>query len=232
MWVIGDIHGCLDELEELLDLIPRKDRLIFIGDYIDRGPASAGVVDRVLEEEHRSVFLKGNHEDMMMAYYRDPESREGLAWTFVGNGGPATLRSYGLTDSDSYDRYPKRHREFYENLQLYYETDDYIAVHAGVRIAPGKKNDSVPIEKQDPEDLIWIRDEWIRNEHRWNGKRVFYGHTPSHYVLGSAGEHDPIVGEKSVGLDTGCVFGGSLTAMNTQDDELIQVKARRNYYIS
>ncbi|MEQ9364177.1 MAG: metallophosphoesterase family protein [Leptospirales bacterium] len=228
MWVIGDIHGCLDELEELLDLIPDKDPLLFIGDYIDRGPASAGVVDRVLEEKSRSVFLKGNHEDMMIAYYRDPESREGLAWTFYGNGGPATLRSYGLTEDDPYDSYPKSHRQFYENLQLYYEDEDCIAVHAGVRVGRGK-SPSPPIHKQDPEDLIWIREEWIRNEHRWDGKRVFYGHTPSRYVLGSAGENDPIVGEKSVGLDTGCVFGGSLSAMNTKNDELIQVKARRDY---
>ncbi len=228
MWVIGDIHGCLDELEELLDLIPGKDPLLFIGDYIDRGPASAGVVDRVIEEEHRSVFLKGNHEDMMLAYYRDPESREGLAWTFWGNGGPATLRSYGLTEEDPYESYPKRHRDFYENLGLYYEDDECIAVHAGVRVGRGK-DASAAVAEQDPEDLIWIREEWIRNEHRWDGKRVFYGHTPSRYVLGTAAQDDPIVGQKSVGLDTGCVFGGSLTAMNTKTDELIQVKARRAY---
>lgn len=228
MWVIGDIHGCLDELEELLELIPDKDPLLFIGDYIDRGPASAGVVDRVLEEEHRSIYLQGNHEDMMMSYYRDPESREGLAWTFWGNGGPATLRSYGLTEDDDYSRYPKSHRTFYENLKLYYEDEDCIAVHAGLRVARDNQA-SLPVAEQSPDDLLWIREEWIRNEHRWNGKRVFYGHTPSRYVLGAAAQNDPIVGQNSVGLDTGCVFGGSLSAMNTKTNELIQVRARRAY---
>ena len=228
MWVIGDIHGCLDELEELLDLIPARDPLLFIGDYIDRGPASACVVDRVLEEEGRSVFLKGNHEDMMLSYYRDPDSREGLAWTFWGNGGPATLRSYGLSEQDAYNRYPKRHREFYENLRLYYEDEHCIAVHAGLRLS-SDEHPTPPLEEQDEDDLLWIREEWIRHEHRWKGKKVYYGHTPSRYVLGDAGEHDPIVGENSVGLDTGCVFGGSLSAMHTETGELIQVKARRAY---
>lgn len=246
MWVIGDIHGCLVELNELLEQIPARDPLLFIGDYIDRGPDSAGVVDRVLQEAERSVFLKGNHEDMMMSYYRDPESREGLAWTFWGNGGPATLRSYGLSEQDRFDAYPAAHRKFYEELELYYEDDDCIAVHAGLRIDPKSKssskskrrgsgasaNGATPdgeLSGQSPEDLLWIREEWIHNEHRWKGKRVFYGHTPSRYVLGPGAEDDPIVGKRSVGLDTGCIFGGSLSAMNTKTDELIQIKAHKAY---
>ncbi len=224
MWVIGDIHGCLDELNDLLEQIPDEDPLIFIGDYIDRGPASAGVVDRVLEENDRSVYLLGNHEAMMLAFYQDPDSREGMAWTFWGNGGPATLRSYGLTEDDRYGKLPRAHRKFYEGLELYYEGEDFVAVHAGVRITKDTE-----ISHQDREDLLWIREEWIRNEERWKGKRVFYGHTPSRYVLGAAKQNEPIVGKNSVGLDTGCVFGGSLTAMNVDTEEIIRIPARRSY---
>ncbi len=225
MWIIGDIHGCLDELELLLDRIPRKDRLIFIGDYIDRGPDSAGVVERALEERDRSRYLLGNHESMMLAYYDDPDSREGLAWTFWGNGGQATLRSYGLTEDAEFTDLPRAHQEFYRNLELAIEEDSFIAVHAGVRIT----SPNTPLLDQDRDDLLWIREEWIRKEHLWNGKTIYYGHTPSRYVLGANRQTEPIPGQKSLGIDTGCVFGGALTAVNVRTRELIQAPARRAY---
>src|SRR5690349_8000372 len=95
-WIIGDIHGCLRELNELLKAVPADDPLVFVGDYIDRGPDSAGVVERVLAEHRRSTFLCGNHESMMLAHFHSPQSAEGQSWLYGPNGGMQTLRSYKL----------------------------------------------------------------------------------------------------------------------------------------
>ncbi len=223
-WVIGDIHGCAEELNELLSLLPAEDRLIFVGDYVDRGPYSNRVIDRLLLERDRSEFLMGNHEAMMLAYYRDPASPEGRSWTYWANGGQQTLQSYGLALDAPYDRYPQEHREFLENLQMYHEDDEIIVVHAGLRITG-----STSLLKQNRDDLLWIRLDWIRNEFRWEGKRVFYGHTPAHYINGPQNLRQPIRGRKSMGIDTGCVYGGYLTAVNARSGELVQVAARSQY---
>lgn len=226
MWIIGDIHGCADELDALLAKLPPGEPLLFVGDYIDRGPDSAGVVERVIQEQDRRevICLMGNHESMLLAFYKQPDSREALAWTFWGNGGQATLRSYGMNEQDSFKVLPPRHQRFYEGLLLHYETEEYLAVHAGLRI-----NGSPDLARQSREDLLWIREEWIRNEGDWNGKFVIYGHTPSRYVLGVERQHEPIRGEKSMGIDTGCVFGGSLTAVHGVTREVVQVRAARSY---
>lgn len=223
-WIIGDIHGCSEELDELLGNLPPRDRLIFVGDYVDRGPWSNLVIDRLLKEEDRSVFLMGNHESMMLAYYHDPNSPEGKSWTYWSNGGQQTLQSYGLSAADPWDKYPAAHRDFLERLKMYHEDDDFLVVHAGVRV-----NGSASLTKQNREDLLWIRLDWIRNEHRWQGKRIFYGHTPAHYVNGPQDLKQPIRGQNSVGLDTGCVYGGYLTAMNAETGELVQVSAHKQY---
>lgn len=180
-----------------LDLDARHDLLIFIGDYIDRGPDPKGVVDMILdlkEEVDRVICLLGNHEQMFQNYYRYGRDL-GL---FLDNGGSSTLASYGIGRSrqDPSFRIPDRHLRFYESLLPYYETDDHIFVHAGLR--PG-----IPLADQDPEDLIWIRFEFIRSAHDF-GKRVVFGHTPF-----SA----PLVTSNKIGIDTGAVYGGSLTCL-------------------
>ncbi|MBI3396149.1 MAG: metallophosphoesterase [Spirochaetia bacterium] len=224
-WIIGDIHGCLRELNELLKALPADDPLVFLGDYIDRGPDSAGVIERILEERGRSTFLMGNHESMMMAHFHSPGTVEALSWLYSPNGGLETMRSYGLTRGASFSDVPKTHRQFLEALPLYHEAENFIAVHAGVRTGVGSD-----MSVQTRHDLLWIRTEWIKQESAWTGKFVYYGHTPSRYVFGMNQEHALIKGERSLGIDTGCVYGGSLTAVNAENNEVVQVRAGRPYW--
>lgn len=223
MWIIGDIHGCADELDELLDRIPSEDRLLFVGDYIDRGPNSKAVLDRMIALAGRSIFLLGNHESMMWSYFQNPGSDEGRSWLHPLNGGRATLDSYGLTPGCGFADIPARHRLFLETLRWFHDGPDFIAVHAGLDVH------EPDLQKQTREDLTWIRERWIRHESEWNGKFVYYGHTPSRYVLGHGRDASLIEGRKSLGLDTGCVFGGVLTAVHHPDRRMIQVPARQAY---
>lgn len=188
---IGDIHGCLRQLEELLGRVAPtdRDRVVFLGDYVDRGPDSAGVIDCLIEFGRTfpaTVFLRGNHEQMFTDYLegRDPAA-------FLLNGGLQTLGSY-------HDRglwpIPRGHRDFLADLVDSYQVDDCIFVHAGLR--PG-----VPLADQDPRDLLWIRREFIDSDYDW-GKIVIYAHTPL---------EEPFLSETRMGLDTGCVYGRRLT---------------------
>lgn len=200
IYAIGDIHGCASRLETLLDRLDidaRNDRLVFVGDYIDRGPDSKDVVDIILDLMERIdqvVCLLGNHEQMFLDYYlheREPEM-------FLANGGYHTLTSYGFQRSrqDRSFRMPDRHLRFYESLPAFYETDDHIFVHAGLR--PG-----IPLREQTLYDLIWMRYEFIRSSFDF-GKRVVFGHTPFSV---------PLVAPNKIGIDTGAVYGGSLTCL-------------------
>lgn len=204
IYAIGDIHGCATRLETLiarLDMDVRQDLLIFVGDYIDRGPDSKEVIDIILDllgmMDH-VICLLGNHEQMFLNYYlhdRDPE-------LFLGNGGYRTLASYGFKRSrqDPSFRVPDHHLRFYRSLLPFYETDDHIFVHAGLR--PG-----TPLPEQTLDDLIWSRFEFIRSPYDF-GKRVVFGHTPF-----SA----PLVEPNKIGIDTGAVYGGQLTCLELPD---------------
>lgn len=222
-WLIGDIHGCLDELDALLKKLPRDAQLIFLGDYIDRGPDSKGCIERLLQEKHRSIFLRGNHEQILLDYFFDQDNPDTMIWLRRVNGGPQTLESYGLEPDCQFTDLPASHREFIEALPLYYEAADFIAVHAGVNVR-------VPLlAEQQANDLLYIRMNWISNEAAWPGKHVVFGHTPARYLYGIERQHEVIRGIKSTGIDTGCVYGGSLTALNAATREIIQVKATRPY---
>lgn len=204
IYAIGDIHGCAAQLEALiarLDIDARQDRLIFIGDYIDRGPDSKGVVDRILDLKEKIdhvVCLLGNHEQMFLNYYLEHREAE----LFLSNGGSSTLASYGLQRSrqDPSFRVPEQHLRFYQSLLPYYETADHIFVHAGLR--PG-----VSLPEQGLDDLLWSRFEFIRSAYDF-GKRVVFGHTPF-----SA----PLVVSNKIGIDTGAVYGGLLTCLELPD---------------
>jgi serine/threonine protein phosphatase 1 len=199
-FAIGDIHGCADRLEALiarLEIDAQQDRLIFIGDYIDRGPDSKGVIDRILglkETIGNVICLLGNHEQMFINYYLHDRDRE----LFLGNGGFSTLASYGFQRSgrDRPFRMPEPHLRFYQSLLPFYEAADHIFVHAGLR--PG-----VPLPEQDLDDLLWSRFEFIRSPCNF-GKRVVFGHTPFSV---------PLVEPNKIGIDTGAVYGGSLTCL-------------------
>lgn len=222
-WLIGDIHGCLRELNALLAKLPQGDPLIFLGDYIDRGPDSKGCIERLMAEKHRSIYLRGNHEQMLLDYFHDRDNPDTKIWLRGVNGGPQTLASYGLDADAEYDDLPANHRQFIATLPLYHEADDFIAVHAGVNVA-------IPLlAEQSADDLLYIRMQWISREAAWQGKHVVYGHTPARYLFGFERQHEVIRGSKSTGIDTGCVYGASLTALNTATGEVIQVRASRPY---
>ena len=198
IFVIGDIHGCFDKLCALMDKIPinfSRDQLIFIGDYIDRGSGSIEVVDYLIDLQKQlpgTLFLKGNHEDMLINYL-DGSDR----YTYLLNGGQRTLDAY-LNHPNNPGGYPvpSAHLEFFNSLHFYYQTDDYIFVHAGLR----KK---VPLESQKKMDLLWIRDEFIYSDFDF-GKRVIFGHTPF---------KEPLVQTNKIGIDTGAVYGNRLTCV-------------------
>jgi len=202
--VVGDIHGCRGELDVLLAGagLAAGDAMVFLGDYVDRGPDVRGVIDRLLavadDRTVRSIFLRGNHEDMLLGYL----GRGGhYGEAFLANGGDVTLRSYGVAGRPTPARLvaalPPQHLDFIMATRLLHEEGDYVMVHAGVH--PDR-----PLERQVPHDLLWIRDEFITRPHGL-GKTVVFGHTPLREVL----EDLPY----KIGIDTGCVYGGMLTGL-------------------
>ena len=196
-FAIGDIHGNLSHLELLMEKIkpalnPQRDTLVFLGDYIDRGPDSKGVVDFVLRlrtELPHVVCLKGNHEALFLDWYLNGRDYD----LYLYNGGGATIRSYSR---EGELKIPQGHLDFFTSLRLYYETEQYIFVHAGLRRG-------IPLQEQDPHDLVWIRDEFILSPHDF-GKVVVFGHTPLQKVF---------VAPNKIGIDTGAVYGGALTCL-------------------
>ena len=204
IFAIGDIHGSFDKLQDLMQKIPidfTHDTLVFIGDYIDRGPSSVEVVDYLLDLKKRVpgiVFLKGNHEDMLEKYL-DGTDR----FTYLLNGGQKTLDSY-LSKNERSDSFPipSDHMEFYRSLRLYYETEAYLFVHAGLR-------PRVPLSSQETDDLLWIRDKFIYSKYNF-GKPVVFGHTPL---------EKPLVESNKIGIDTGAVYGNALTCVQLPELE-------------
>jgi serine/threonine protein phosphatase 1 len=198
---VGDLHARHDLLERLLDellpTLPPRTRLVFLGDYIDRGPDAAKVVQRLIDlgrQRPETVFLMGNHERMLL------DALEGVRVPiFLYNGGLETLASYGL-GPDDIGRLPEAHLDFLRGLRLYYETDAYIFVHAGLR--PG-----VALERQEERDLLWIRDEFYDAGPDF-AKTVVFGHTPFDQPLERPG---------LIGIDTGAVYGNVLTCLLLPD---------------
>ena len=203
IFAVGDIHGCVDKLDALLDSIDidfGDDLLVFVGDYIDRGPDSFEVVDRIvtLKKQHpdRIVTLKGNHEDMFIDYLSGADK-----FSFLANGGTATLESYQRHQrrGDS-SPVPADHLDFFQSLVLYHETERYIFVHAGMK-------PRVPLERQSPQDLLWIRHKFIKSGYDF-GKIIIFGHTPF---------REPLLEPNKIGIDTGAVYGRKLTCLLLPD---------------
>ncbi len=200
IFAIGDVHGCTGKLEELLSLLPldaKQDTLVFVGDYIDRGPNSKGMIEYLIDLRQKIgdiVFLSGNHEQMFLNYHRNNEGRQ----RFLMNGGESTIISYGvagLKDGRNMN-VPRNHLEFLTTLRISYETHDYIFVHAGLK--PG-----VPRDKQTPEDMLWIRHAFVESTEDF-GKIVVFGHTTL---------DKPLIEPNKIGIDTGAVYGGKLTCV-------------------
>ena len=208
LYAIGDIHGCARELELLIAQISptSNDTVVFLGDYIDRGPDSKGVVDLILNLKTKTnvVALKGNHEQLFIDFLESPQSPG--AGVFILNGGGATLASYP-GPGGSFE-IPERHIEFFYGLKLFHQTDTHFFVHAGV---PMKDLDEITVD--DENALLWSRQPFLSSEHLWT-KMIVHGHTPV--------EH-PEIRSNRINLDTGCVYNGYLTALELPTGRIIQV---------
>jgi serine/threonine protein phosphatase 1 len=178
-YVIGDVHGRLDLLDQLIGDLPwdtKTDKIVFLGDLIDRGPDSRAVVERVIEMVDRNpnvVVLRGNHEQMLL----DCLDYQDLQWLIPENGGLRTLESYGFDLSDIEDisdiLIPEGHELFIRSLPFYHEDDEAIYVHAG--LVPGCHPSDT-----DPDVLLWTRDmDFYKG---YDGKLCFFGHTPTQYL--------------------------------------------------
>jgi serine/threonine protein phosphatase 1 len=218
IYAIGDIHGCLEALlaleAQIIDDahgVEGEKWLVYLGDYIDRGPQSAQVVEHLLgppPDGFKRICLRGNHEATLLAALEDPVALQ----DWLTFGGDATLLSYGL-DADRVDslRYggrassrlqlvrayiPDEHIRFFGELASILIVPGYIFVHAGLR--PG-----IAVAEQDAEDMIWIRDEFLDIAHDY-GAVVVHGHTIA---------AEPELLSYRIGLDTGCFATGRLTAL-------------------
>lgn len=218
---VGDIHGRLDLLDELLMAIeaddagrpPSDTTIIFLGDLIDRGPNSRGVIERLMDYRHRSnaKFLMGNHEQVFLqAVSGDVNALRFL----IRIGGRETILSYGVDEADyaqlSFDelstalrkRVPNEHIAFLSSFDAWVEVGDYLFVHAGVR--PG-----VPLEEQSLREFCWIRGDFLRHRGSF-GKVVVHGHSITEQAE---------VRPNRIGIDTGAFASGRLTAIGLEQDE-------------
>jgi serine/threonine protein phosphatase 1 len=223
LYAFGDIHGELEKLEELLEMIPLQsgDELVFLGDYIDRGPDAPGVIERLIQlrDEYACTYLLGNHESMLLDF---------LGWTddayfggdaFLLNGGDRTLAAYGYFDRAAADRasfqLPKAHEDFLLALRLSYVQGDYLFVHAGLKQELLRCGDlSFALRKSRPEDMLWNRTTGDLPHDL--GVTMVYGHTPSEDF--GVRWNAPF----SIGIDTGAVYGGPLSAIRLPDERVFQ----------
>lgn len=214
VYAVGDVHGCLDLLEQAeariaLDAAGQPgSTIVMLGDYVDRGPASAGVLDHLIAEPPagiRRICLTGNHEDAMLRFIADP----GATLEWLDFGGDATLRSYGIDarpfvrplQQDTLmsiltDSIPATHLAFLATLPVALTMGNFVLVHAGVQ--PG-----IPLADQADEDLMWIREPFL-SQGPGSDITVVHGHTPS---------ERPVFAHGRIGIDTGAYMTGTLTVL-------------------
>ncbi len=217
VYAVGDIHGRADLLRRLRNAISEdagmaaraRNVIVYLGDYVDRGPSSRDVIELLLNEPlsgFEEIHLKGNHEQFMLEFLDEP----GIGAHWYPNGGDTTLASYGVgrgasmagragfsADRDQLRRkLPVEHLAFLRSLEMYHVEGDYLFVHAGIR--PGR-----PLEQQEPRDLLWIRNEFLSSgvDH---GCCVVHGHSIS---------SDPEIRSNRIGIDTGAFYTGRLTGL-------------------
>ena len=222
IYAIGDIHGRLDLLNELLARISSDIALrptvrplyVFLGDYIDRGSASRETIDRLIEhgKTHESVFLKGNHELIAIKCLSD----RGLFDQWLRLGGLETLVSYGVPaetlangkqiaelQSAFHSALPQAHFRFFRDLKNSFECGDFFFAHAGVK-------PNVELSRQKENDLLWIRGEFLSSKDDF-GKIIVHGHTPTREIE---------VGPNRINIDTGAFATGRLSCLVLEGEEL------------
>jgi Calcineurin-like phosphoesterase len=222
IYAIGDIHGRSDLLDELLKRIdthletnPVSHSIeVFLGDYIDRGPASRQVLDQLVarSQTNQTVFLKGNHENLLTRFVTNPP----ILQTWQDLGGLETLMSYGIISSINANAatqaqlaaqfdlvLPKAHRRFIDDLKSSFTCGDFFFVHAGVR--PG-----IPLAEQREEDLLWIRQDFLLYEKDFD-KIIVHGHTPV---------PQPDIRPNRINIDTGAYATGQLTCLMLEGDKM------------
>lgn len=223
IYAIGDIHGSLLQLETLVKRIEEdgaqhpeaKRKLVFLGDYIDRGPFAKGVIEFVMHGLPASMtvfFLRGNHEDMILRFLKG-DMVAGEGW--LQYGGVATLLSYGIAPPASVtpetmedlrkrmqEHMPAEHLKFFSDAKLYLILGDYCFVHAGIR-------PRVAIDAQAKDDFLWIRKEFLVSQAD-HGKMIIHGHNIS---------LEPDVRPNRIGIDTGAYATGRLTCLVLHEDK-------------
>ena len=222
IYAIGDIHGRLDLLDELLARISSDIALrptarplyVFLGDYIDRGSASRETIDRLIEHgaTHETVFLKGNHELIAIKCLSD----RGLFDQWLRLGGLETLVSYGVPaetlangkqiaelQSAFHGALPQAHFRFFRDLKNSFECGDFFFAHAGVK-------PNVELSRQKENDLLWIRGEFLTSTDDF-GKIIVHGHTPTHEIE---------VAPNRINIDTGAFATGRLSCLVLEGEEL------------
>jgi Predicted phosphohydrolases len=224
IYAIGDVHGSLDQLIAAEERIARDIQktgqpgpVVLLGDYVDRGPNSGQVLDHLIrpsELKLRRVPICGNHDDLFARFLDQPEAY----WDWLGIGGDRTLTSYGIDltflgnnkktrlERLSYslaDAVPPAHKEFLAQLPTSLRIGRFVFVHAGIK--PG-----VPLDQQDDEDLMWIRDPFLAEGPKMPFL-VIHGHTP---------QPEPDRGPGRIGIDTGAYYSGKLTVLKLQGEQL------------
>ena len=206
LFAIGDIHGCFNSFKKLIEekiQITKSDKVVLLGDYIDRGSQSKEVIDYIIELKGQGfeiISLKGNHEEMLLDAYDD----EKLASKWILNGGNETLKSFGIS---SLTKLEPKYLDFFRNLKLFFELEDYLFVHAGF-------NDEIENPFSDSYHMIWkCREKYTHSFLR--AKTVIHGHCviPSITCDDRIKNNNPVIN-----LDTGCVYSnrsslGRLTSL-------------------
>lgn len=224
LYAVGDVHGCAGLLAQLHELIaadlaadpPDDWRIIYLGDFVDRGPDTRGVLAQLVarQGDPRHIFLRGNHDEALLRLLRHGE----LDHVFALHGGAQTAGSYGVEadvllamqdadarralQADLLAAMPEMHVTLLDQLQLSAQFGDYFFCHAGVR-------PQTPLDRQDPHDLIWIREPFLS----WQGlleKVVVHGHTP---------RREPVLLPHRIGVDTAATNTGRLTALVVEGEE-------------
>lgn len=209
---IGDVHGCAHSMDALIEELnpTADDHLVFVGDYVDRGPHSSGVINRLLDLAERTpcTFLRGNHEALMLGYL---DHGEFDLWRV--NGGIETLESY--RSGNGKIEIPERHVSFLKQTRMYYEEGEFFFVHAGLLPHLSVREN---VERGEERIFLWERSHLHTDELAWE-KTVVCGHTP---------QAEPINRERLILIDTGCVYHmhqgmGRLTAVRLPEREFVSV---------